>query len=107
MQKLLPIVVISVFFTSEATAQSTGDAKPYHVEEAYKVYGLVLPHEESYGFAKDMLKIRRTRLPKTSPRRAWRRPIPIDSKTPSLVTTVFTKGNGLCSGIFRLRSLTE
>jgi hypothetical protein len=52
MQKLLPIVVISVFFTSEATAQSTGDAKPYHVEEAYKVYSLVLPHEESYGFAK-------------------------------------------------------
>jgi hypothetical protein len=58
MQKLLPIVLISVFFTSEAVAQSTGDAKPYDIEEAYKVYSLVLPHEESYGFAKDTLMIR-------------------------------------------------
>lgn len=50
-------MVISVFFTSEALAQSPADAKPYDVAEAYKIYSLLLPHEESYGLAKDTLMV--------------------------------------------------
>jgi len=32
-------------------------AKPYDVEDAYQIYSLLLPHEESYGFAKGTLII--------------------------------------------------
>jgi len=32
-------------------------AKTYDVEDAYRIYSLLLPHEESYGFAKATLII--------------------------------------------------
>jgi hypothetical protein len=33
-------------------------AKPYESADAYQIYSLLLPHEESYGFAKGTLMIR-------------------------------------------------
>lgn len=57
MRRQLAIAVISGLFISAAVAQSSSDAKPYADQEAYKIYSLLLPHEESYGFAKDTLMI--------------------------------------------------
>lgn len=57
MRQLTAIVVISVFLTPEVLAQSAADTKLYGVAEAYKIYSLLLPHEESYGFAKDTLMV--------------------------------------------------
>jgi hypothetical protein len=38
--------------------------EPYEVAEAYEVYGVVLPHEESYGFAKGTLVIQQDTIQK-------------------------------------------
>jgi len=38
-------------------AERPAAAEPYDVKEAYEVYGVLLPHEESYGFSKGMLVI--------------------------------------------------
>jgi len=40
-----------------AAGQTSVAAKPYDVEEAYQIYSLLLPQEESYGFAKGRLVI--------------------------------------------------
>jgi hypothetical protein len=52
------IVVVSIFYISKTVAQTSAAAKPYDVAEAYRIYSLLLPQEESYGFAKDTLMIR-------------------------------------------------
>jgi hypothetical protein len=46
-------LVLSLF---SSVAQDTS-AKPYEINEAYEIYSLVLPHEESSGFAKGTLVI--------------------------------------------------
>jgi hypothetical protein len=51
------VVVVSLFLFHNAVAQNSAVAKPYNVAEAYRIYSLLLPHEESYGFAKDTLMI--------------------------------------------------
>jgi hypothetical protein len=38
-------------------AQDLSSAKPYDIAEAYQIYSLLLPHEESYGFGKGTLVI--------------------------------------------------
>jgi hypothetical protein len=40
-----------------AFGQTSMDAETYDVKDAYRIYGLLLPHEESYGFAKGTLTI--------------------------------------------------
>src|SRR6267142_3248963 len=40
-----------------AAGQASAAAKTYDVEDAYQIYSLLLPQEESYGFAKDTLMI--------------------------------------------------
>jgi hypothetical protein len=65
MRRQLAIVVISGLFISAAVAQSSSDAKPYDDQEACKIYSLLLPHEESYGFAPDTLMIQNEMLPET------------------------------------------
>jgi hypothetical protein len=40
-----------------AAGQTSVVSKPYDIEDAYQVYSLLLPHEESYGFAKGKLVI--------------------------------------------------
>jgi hypothetical protein len=37
--------------------QSSAAAKTYDVKDAYQIYDLLIPHEESYGFAKGTLTI--------------------------------------------------
>lgn len=50
-------VVVSIFCIFTTVAQDSSIAEPYNVSEAYEIYSLLLPHEESYGFAKDILMI--------------------------------------------------
>jgi hypothetical protein len=38
-------------------AQDLSSARPYDIAEAYQIYSLLLPHEESYGFGKGTLVI--------------------------------------------------
>ena len=58
MRRSVFIMVVSVFFICGTGAQNSVDAKPYDVVEAYKIYSLLLPQEESYGFAEDTLMIK-------------------------------------------------
>jgi hypothetical protein len=53
----IPLVLISL--SSGLMAQDVSAAKPYDVDEAYQVYSVLLPHEESYGFAKGTLVIQK------------------------------------------------
>jgi len=52
-QAVLGVVVCMVCASVPAQPSSAGN--PYEVEEAYAVYSLLLPHEESYGFSKSTL----------------------------------------------------
>ena len=48
------IVLLSV---ASLVAQQSPAAQPYDDADAYRVYSLLLPHEESYGFAEETLMI--------------------------------------------------
>jgi len=58
MQRMAAIAVVFFILFSKTVAQDSAPAKPYDVAEAYQIYSLLIPHEESYGFAKDTLMIR-------------------------------------------------
>jgi hypothetical protein len=46
-----------VLNTTAATGQESSAVQRYEDADAYKIYDLLLPHEESYAFAKDALMI--------------------------------------------------
>jgi hypothetical protein len=48
---------VSVLWISTTVAQNSTVAKPYESVDAYQIYSLLLPQEESYGFAKSTLVI--------------------------------------------------
>jgi hypothetical protein len=48
------LVVLSTF---TATGQKSSAVQPYEDVDAYEIYNLLLPHEESYAFAGDVLMI--------------------------------------------------
>lgn len=50
----LLLVVLSI---TAATGQEFSAEQPYENADAYKIYSLLLPQQESYAFAKDMLMI--------------------------------------------------
>jgi hypothetical protein len=51
------LVVACLCWSAIAAGQSSVSAKTYDVEDAYQIYSLLLPHEESYSFAKGTLII--------------------------------------------------
>jgi len=51
------LVAACLCWSAIAAGQTSAAAKTYHVEDAYQIYNLLLPHEESYGFAKGTLII--------------------------------------------------
>jgi hypothetical protein len=51
------LVAASLCWSAIAAGQPSLASKPYEVEDAYQIYSLLLPHEESYGFAKGELII--------------------------------------------------
>ena len=56
--KSLPVLVVVVCTVGMSVpAQPSSASRPYEVEEAYAVYSVLLPHEESYGFSKSTLVI--------------------------------------------------
>jgi hypothetical protein len=50
----LILVVLSII---TATGQESSAVQPYEDADAYEIYSLLLPHEESYAFAEGMLMI--------------------------------------------------
>ena len=55
---------MTVFLLSIHSPRRSGPlpAQPYHDADAYEIYSLLLPHEESYGFAEDTLMIQENTL---------------------------------------------
>ncbi len=51
------LVAACFCWSAIAAGQTSVAAKTYDVEDAYRIYSLLLPHEESYGFAKATLII--------------------------------------------------
>ena len=51
MRTLFLGLIVSVFGVVTAISQEPSAAQPYESPDAYKIYSLLLPHEESYGFA--------------------------------------------------------
>lgn len=49
---------VCLLVTLGFSQESTPIPQPYDVDEAYKVYSVLLPHEESYEFAKNTIVIR-------------------------------------------------
>lgn len=60
---VLSLIALMVCITVAAVEQSYAD-DGYDVEEAYEVYNVVLPHEESYGFSKGTLVIQQETVKK-------------------------------------------
>src|SRR5438445_12543735 len=52
------VIVTSIFLIPAKAAPDSSVPEPYNVSDAYKIYTLLLPLEESYGFAKDTLMIK-------------------------------------------------
>jgi hypothetical protein len=54
------VLAVILFFlnTANVAAQNSTATEYYGVDEAYRVYNVLLPHEESVGFAKGTLVIR-------------------------------------------------
>ena len=57
MRTLTATLTLVVLSTITATGQESSAAQPYEGVDAYEVYNLLLPHEESYAFAEDVLMI--------------------------------------------------
>lgn len=51
------LFVACLCWSAIAAGQTSVAAKPYDVQEAYQIYSLLLPNEESYGLAKGRLVI--------------------------------------------------
>ena len=71
MKTVTVMTVLAICMATCASGQITqpGTAKTYDVEEAYRIYSLLLPQEESYGFAKRTLVVREETVSKTMPDR--------------------------------------
>jgi len=63
MRTLTITLIVLVLSIGTAAAQESPDEQPYDDADAYEIYGLLLPHEESYGFAKDALMIQENTFP--------------------------------------------
>ena len=50
-------LAISIFCVSSTASSNELDLQRYEDRDAYSIYSLLLPHEESYGFASDNLVI--------------------------------------------------
>lgn len=57
MRALTVTAIVFLFIVIPATAQKSSATQPYDDADAYEVYSLLLPHEESYGFAEEALMI--------------------------------------------------
>ena len=62
MRTLSFALIVSVLGIAIAMPQKRSAAQPYDEPDAYKIYSLLLPEEESYGFAKDTLIIQEETL---------------------------------------------
>jgi hypothetical protein len=51
------VLAVAMLWAFDASAQESSAVKPYDLEEAYAVYSVLLPLEESSGFAKGTLVI--------------------------------------------------
>jgi hypothetical protein len=58
------LFVACLCWSSIAAGQTSVAAKPYDVQEAYQIYSLLLPKEESYGLAKGRLVIQQDAVQK-------------------------------------------
>ena len=50
-------LIVLVFWIGTPLAQDSSTAQAYDVADAYQIYSLLIPHQESYGFAKGTLVI--------------------------------------------------
>jgi hypothetical protein len=50
-------LIVPVLSIVTSLAQQSSPMQPYYNADAYQIYSLLLPHEESYGFADDALMI--------------------------------------------------
>jgi len=57
MQALTATPIVFLFIITAATAQKSPATHPYDDADAYEIYSLLLPYEESYGFAEATLLI--------------------------------------------------
>jgi hypothetical protein len=62
MRTLTLSLIVSVLGIVTSLAQQSSPAQPYDNADAYQIYSLLLPHEESYGFAEDALMIQENTL---------------------------------------------
>src|SRR5262249_54049466 len=58
MRTTISVVIFSMVFLSIARSQHPTEPSVYEVDDAYDVYSVLLPHEESFEFAKSTLVIR-------------------------------------------------
>jgi hypothetical protein len=60
---LLIILILPASHICTAAAQQAEAPAPYDDQDAYEIYNLLIPHEESYGFGKGTIVIREETFP--------------------------------------------
>jgi hypothetical protein len=63
MRQLTLSLIVPLLSMVTALAQESSAAQPYADPDAYQIYNLLLPREESYGFAKEALLIQANTVP--------------------------------------------
>src|SRR5438874_6741080 len=63
MRMLTVSLIVPLLSLATAIAQESPAAQSYNDAGAYEIYSLLLPQEESYGFAKDALMIQENTIP--------------------------------------------
>jgi hypothetical protein len=61
------IAFVSILCISTSVTQGSSTTEPYNLAAAYEIYSLLLPNEESYGFAKDTLMIQQETVSGSAP----------------------------------------
>lgn len=63
MRTVITVAVVSILLLPSALSQHSSELTAYEDEDAYKIYSVLLPHEEAVDFAKGTLVIRQETEP--------------------------------------------
>jgi hypothetical protein len=63
----ITVLTLTGLLLFSGSSQPSSEAAPYNVEDAYQIYSLLLPHEQSFDFAKGTLVIQQETVPGPEP----------------------------------------
>ena len=106
--RIYSLVVACLCWSAIGAGQTSATATTYTVKDAYQIYSLLLPHEESYSFAKSTLSIQEETVSNVALAGACLTPEAWNKFKEAIADfNRVQKRNGSCSATSKSRSLTN